>query len=47
MSWLPRLTFGGWCGCDANDREFNGRYVNLTWRRWTIEIGFGREDVRA
>lgn len=47
MSWFPRLAWGGWCGCDGQDREFDGRYVNLTWGRWTIELAFGREDARS
>ena len=46
-SWFPRLTWVGWYSCDAKDREFEGCYINLTWRCWTIEIGFGREDSRA
>ena len=47
MSWLPRLTWGGWYSCGGNDRQFNGGYVNLTWRRWTIELNVGREDARS
>ena len=40
MTWIPRLTFG-----PMQCPKGKARYVNLTWRRWEIDIRIGREDA--